>query len=125
MRILRGREQSAADYIDLFRARSDLQQRIAGHLAPFDAVVFPTASLIAPTLAELESDDEYIRLNLLAVRNSTVVNLLDRCAISIPCQEAGSAPVGLTLMGPQGGDRPLLALAAAVEALICPRPAGA
>lgn len=125
MRILRGREQSAADYIDLFRTRTYLQQRIAGHLAPFDAVVFPTASLIAPALAELESDDEYIRLNLLAVRNSTVVNLLDRCAISIPCQEAGSAPVGLTLMGPHGGDRPLLALAAAVEALICPKRAGA
>lgn len=120
MRILRGREQSAADYIDLFRARADLQQRCDRHLAPFDAVVLPTCAVIAPMLAELESDEDYIRLNLLAVRNSTVVNLLDRCAVSIPCQEARSAPVGLTLMGPNGGDRPLLALAAAVEALISP-----
>lgn len=124
MRILRGREQSAADYIDLFRARTDLQRRIDVHLGSFDAAVFPTAALIAPALAELESDQEYIRLNLLAVRNSTVVNLLDRCAVSIPCQEAGSAPVGLTLMGPHGGDRPLLALAAAVEALIAPKRTG-
>lgn len=118
MRMLRGQEQSAADYIDLFRARADLKRRTDRHLAPFDAVVLPTCAVIAPMLTELESDDEYIRLNLLAVRNPTVANLLDRCAVSIPCQETGSAPVGLTLMGPHGGDRPLLALAAAVEALI-------
>jgi len=124
MRILRGREQSAADYIDLFRARADLERHTARHLAPFDAAVLPTCAVIAPMLAELESDEEYIRLNLLAVRNSTVVNLLDRCAISIPCQEAGSAPVGLTLMGPPGGDRALLALAAAVETLIRPKAEG-
>lgn len=125
MRILRGREQSAADYIDLFRARADLKRRTDRHLAPFDAVVLPTCAVIAPMLSELESDDEYIRLNLLAVRNSTVANLLDRCAVSIPCHEAGSAPVGLTLMGPNGGDRPLLALAAAVETLISPKPVAA
>jgi aspartyl-tRNA(Asn)/glutamyl-tRNA(Gln) amidotransferase subunit A len=121
MRILRGREQSAADYIDLFSARADLKRATERQLAPFDAVVLPTCATVAPMLEELESDEEYIRLNLLAVRNSTVVNLLDRCAVSIPCQEAGSAPVGLTLMGPHGGDRALLALAAAVEPLISPR----
>jgi aspartyl-tRNA(Asn)/glutamyl-tRNA(Gln) amidotransferase subunit A len=118
VRMLRGREQSAADYIELFLLRTELQRRTAGQLAAFDAVIFPTTPIIAPTLAQLESDADYARINLLAVRNSSVTNLLDRCAISVPCQEAGSAPVGLTLMGAHGDDRALLALAAAVEKLL-------
>lgn len=57
-------------------------------------------------------------MNGLALRNTAVANFLDRCAISLPCHESGSAPVGLMLMGAHGGDRRLLAVAAAVEALI-------
>jgi aspartyl-tRNA(Asn)/glutamyl-tRNA(Gln) amidotransferase subunit A len=124
IRILRGREQSAANYLELVSARADLAERIDVRLAPFDAVLMPTTPLIAPTLSELESDAEYGRVNLLALRNPTVTNFLDRCAISIPCHEAGAAPVGLMLMGPQGGDRRLLAIAAGVEALISPALAG-
>jgi aspartyl-tRNA(Asn)/glutamyl-tRNA(Gln) amidotransferase subunit A len=118
VRILRGREQSAADYIDLLGARADLQQRVDVQIARFDAVLMPTTPMIAPTLGELESDAEYGRLNMLALRNPVVANFLDRCAISIPCQEPGTAPVGLMMMGARNADRNLLALAAAVESLL-------
>jgi aspartyl-tRNA(Asn)/glutamyl-tRNA(Gln) amidotransferase subunit A len=124
IRILRGREQSAADYIELVNARADLTERADARLAPFDAVLMPTTPVIAPVLVELESDAEYGRVNLLALRNPTVTNFLDRCAISIPCHESGAAPVGLMIMGPQGADRRLLAIAAAVEALVSPALAG-
>jgi aspartyl-tRNA(Asn)/glutamyl-tRNA(Gln) amidotransferase subunit A len=120
VRIMRGRDQSAADYVDLIRARADLEGKVDAQLAAFDAVLMPTTPLIAPTLAECESDEDYGRLNLLALRNPTVTNFLDRCAISIPCHEAGAPPVGLMLMGAPGSDRRLLALAAAVEALVSP-----
>lgn len=118
MRILRGREQSAADYLDLIRARADLQRRVDRQLAEFDAVLLPTTPIIAPLLAELESDEAYVRINGLALRNAAVTNFLDRCAISLPCHEAGTAPVGLMLMGAHGGDRRLLGVAAAAEALL-------
>lgn len=117
MRILRAREQSAADYIDLIRARADLQHRVDEHLAEYDAVLMPTTPIIAPLLQDLESDEAYVRINALALHNTAVANFLDRCAISVPCHEAGTAPVGLMLMGPRGGDRHLLGMAAAVEAL--------
>ncbi|HEV2269714.1 MAG TPA: amidase [Steroidobacteraceae bacterium] len=123
MRILRAREQSAADYIDLIRARADLQSRVDERLAEYDAVLMPTTPIIAPLLQELESDEAYVRINALALHNTAVTNFLDRCAISVPCQEAGTAPVGLMLMGPHGGDRRMLAIAAAVEALVAPRAA--
>lgn len=120
VRILRGREQSAADYLDLIRARADLQRRVAAPLAPFAAVLLPTTPIIAPLLEDLQTDEGYMRANQMALRNTSVANFLDRCAISIPCQEPGTAPVGLMLMGPQGADRRLLRLAAAVEAIVSP-----
>ena len=120
VRIQRGTEQSAADYLDLIRARADFIRRVDHVLAPFDAVLMPTTPIVAPLLTELESDGEYGRINLLVLRNASVANFLDRCAISIPCQETGSAPVGLTLMGAHGADRRLLAVAAAVESLVSP-----
>jgi aspartyl-tRNA(Asn)/glutamyl-tRNA(Gln) amidotransferase subunit A len=48
------------------------------------------------------------------------VNFLDRCSISLPCQRAGDAPVGLMLIGEHGADRRLLAIAAAIEQVVSP-----
>jgi aspartyl-tRNA(Asn)/glutamyl-tRNA(Gln) amidotransferase subunit A len=118
VRILRGSEQSAADYLDLIRARADFQRRVNKRLAEFEAVLMPTTPIIAPLLKDLETDEGYARINQLTLRNTSVANFLDGCAISIPCQEPGSHPVGLMLMGAHGADRRLLAIAAAVEALV-------
>jgi aspartyl-tRNA(Asn)/glutamyl-tRNA(Gln) amidotransferase subunit A len=120
VRLQRGREQSAADYVELIRARADLQRRVDRALAEFDALLLPTTPIIAPLLQELESDEDYLRINQLALRNTSVANFLDRCAISIPCHEPGTAPVGLMLMGAQGADRRLLGIAAAVEEVVSP-----
>jgi len=124
IRLLRGQEQSAADYLDLLRARADLQRRVDGAAAEFDALLLPTTPIIAPLLQELESDEDYLRINQLALRNTSVANFLDRCAISIPCHEPGTAPVGLMIMGAHGADRRLLSIAAAVEELLSRRDAG-
>ena len=120
MRILIGREQSAADYLDLIRARADMQRRVDSELMEFEAALLPTTPIIAPLIQDLETDEAYVRINGQALRNTAITNFLDRCAISIPCQEPGTAPVGLMLMGSHDGDRRLLALAAAVEAHLSP-----
>ena len=121
VRLQRGREQTAADYLGLIRARADLQRRVDEALAEFDAVVLPTTPIIAPLLQDLESDDAYLRTNQMTLRNTSVANFLDRCAISIPCHEIGTAPVGFMLMGAHGSDRRMLATAAAVEPLVSPQ----
>jgi aspartyl-tRNA(Asn)/glutamyl-tRNA(Gln) amidotransferase subunit A len=69
-------------------------------------------------ISELASDEAYARINALVLRNSSVVNFLNGCAISIPCHEPGSAPVGLTIFGLRGTDRRLLAIAGAVESCL-------
>ncbi len=120
VRVLKGREQSAVDYLRLQRARAELIAQMSRRTETFDALVMPTTPLIAPRLAELASDEAYFRANALALRNPAIANLLDRCAISIPVQRAGEPPVGLMLMSAHGRDRELLAIARSVESLLAP-----
>jgi aspartyl-tRNA(Asn)/glutamyl-tRNA(Gln) amidotransferase subunit A len=114
-RFMVGREASSQAYIDMLNQRSGLIRRGDARSQGFDALVFPTAPLIPPMLAELESDEAYTIANGRAIRNAAVANILDRCAITIPCHAPGTAPVGLNLMGERGADRRLLALAERYE----------
>ena len=114
-RILRGEAMSAADYVTLLQRRAEIIAAIAKRTAPFDAVVMPTCPLSPPAIAEVEDEAEYGRINLLLLRNPTVGNFLDRCAISLPCHRPGEAPVGFMLMGETMGDAKLLDVARAVE----------
>ncbi len=120
VRIQRGREQDAADYIELLQARRDFNRRMAALTAPYDALVMPTTPITAPRIADLASDDAYRHANAAMLRNPAVANFLDRCSISVPCHELGDAPVGLMLIGEHGADRKLLAMAAAIEKTVAP-----
>jgi aspartyl-tRNA(Asn)/glutamyl-tRNA(Gln) amidotransferase subunit A len=117
-RIRRGQTMSAADLLELLQARvrwiASVEQRIAG----YDALLMPTVPLVAPALAELSEDDAYYRINALILRNPTLINFLDGCALSLPCNASGSAPVGLTLAAAGGRDRAILSLGMAVEACL-------
>jgi aspartyl-tRNA(Asn)/glutamyl-tRNA(Gln) amidotransferase subunit A len=117
-RILRGERMAAADYVDLIQSRARISAAIAQRTRAFDAIVMPTCPLIPPAIAEVEDEAAYNRINLLLLRNPSVANFLDRCAISIPCHRPGDPPVGFTLMGERMGDRRLLAAAAAAEAAL-------
>jgi aspartyl-tRNA(Asn)/glutamyl-tRNA(Gln) amidotransferase subunit A len=119
-RIERGKEQDAADYIELMWVREEMIARFNAATAPYDALLMPTVPMIAPSLREL-ADPEAARIaNMLVLRNPVIANFFDRCAISIPCHQAGDAPVGLMLVGETGADRRLLAIAAAVEKKVAP-----
>ena len=116
-RIERGAGIAAADYIDALRARSRIAARMNVLTQDYDVLAMPTCPVIPPLLAELQADDAaYARVNLLMLRNPSLTNFLDRCAISIPCHREGEAPVGLMLMGETMGDAKLFRIAEAVEA---------
>jgi aspartyl-tRNA(Asn)/glutamyl-tRNA(Gln) amidotransferase subunit A len=115
-RIETGAVAAAADYIDLVQARRRIIAAMDALTAGYDALLMPTSPIVAPRFDELAEDAAYFRLNGLLLRNASLGNFLDRCAISLPCHAAGEAPVGLMLMGETGADRALFAVAAAVEA---------
>ncbi len=117
-RIQIGAGQIAADYIDLLQARKAFIAGVEARIADFDAFLMPTVPVIAPRMADLQADDQYLRMNALVLRNSTLVNFLDGCAISIPIHAHGEAPVGLTLACRGARDQQLFRHAAAAEAAL-------
>jgi aspartyl-tRNA(Asn)/glutamyl-tRNA(Gln) amidotransferase subunit A len=118
VRIARGAQQSAADYLDLLSARRRLKTEMDLSTVPFDALLMPTVPIIPPLIASLDDEAEYNRINILLLRNPALWNFLDRCSISLPCHSAGAPPAGLMLVGETLGDHNLFAVATAVEAAL-------
>lgn len=91
------------------------------------AVVFPTTPLPAPLIGE----DETVTLNgralptfMTVIRNTDPGSNAGIPGISVPVGlTSAGLPVGLEFDGPAGGDRDLLALAAAVESVLPATPA--
>jgi aspartyl-tRNA(Asn)/glutamyl-tRNA(Gln) amidotransferase subunit A len=117
-RIMRGREMSAVHYLDISERRAALISAVEQATAGFHAMLMPTLPIVAPPIATFADDAEYTRLNLLLLRNTTIINQLDGCAITLPIERPGDAPVGLSLAGNRDGDRTILAIAASVEAAL-------
>lgn len=118
VRIERGRTMTAADYITLCWQRTDFIARVEARTAEFDALIMPTLPLIAPPIAAFAKDDDYWRLNGRILRNTSITNFLDGCAITLPIHSPGNAPVGLMVVGRHGEDRRLLSVALGLEAAI-------
>ena len=101
-RIERGASMLAADYLDILQARQRWITQMQSQLAGVDALLSPTVPIVAPTLESIAATDalgdaEFFRVNALLLRNTSVVNLLDGCALSLPCHRQGEWPVGLML----------------------------
>jgi aspartyl-tRNA(Asn)/glutamyl-tRNA(Gln) amidotransferase subunit A len=87
-------------------------------MAGYDGLIMPTVAVVPPPMTALETDEEYVRLNRLCLRNTLVANFLNGCAISLPMHEPGAAPAGLMLMAPEGWDRRVFSVAAAIEPIL-------
>jgi len=121
-RIKRGAAISAGEYIDLLRGRSAYIEAFAAESEGYDALLWPTVAIVPPPLAALAADDAaYARTNLLVLRNTSAVNVLDGCALSLPMPAAGSAPAGLMVVGRRDEDARLLRIGAAIEAVLAGR----
>src|SRR5262249_27080861 len=117
-RLERARNISAADYIDTVRERARLIRSMDARIADLDVLVCPTTPIVAPTMAEVATGEEFARKNALLLRNTVVVNFFDLCAISLPMPREGGLPTGLMLIARNGSDHRLFRIAAAVERLL-------
>jgi len=115
-RIRRGEGFLAKDFIQLQQQRSQWQQAVHNRIHPFDAMLMPTVAHIAPRIADLQSSDEaYFAANAAMLRNPSLINFLDGCAISLPCHQTGQAPVGLSVAGSAMQDEAVAQWALAIE----------
>ncbi|MDB6452545.1 amidase [Falsirhodobacter sp. 20TX0035] len=108
-----GRDVAAADYIDHVRRLKRIQAEWRAVTAPFDAVILPTSAILPPHAARLMEDAAYYaRMNLLALRNTRIGNLLGLCALSLPTD---TPSCGIMLMCPPMQEERLLRLGMAAE----------
>jgi len=108
-RIMRGSSMKAHEYLDLVAGRARWIGRMQQALRHFDAALSPTVPIEGPTLESVapgpSQDAEFFRVNGLLLRNTSVVNMLDGCALSLPIHEAGELPSSLMLWhGPMMDD---------------------
>ena len=107
MRIRRGETMGAADYVDLLQARAHWIARMDEAMRGIDAMLSPTVPIVAPEIAPLlASDDAFFAANGALLRNPSMVNLLDGCALSLPCHRAGRVPGGPDGVERRAGRRP-------------------
>ncbi len=72
-----------------------------------------------PDIAALEADlAHFAETNALVLRNPSVMNFLDGCAVSLPCAPRGKAPVGLSVAGLAESDAHVPSVAAALESVL-------
>jgi aspartyl-tRNA(Asn)/glutamyl-tRNA(Gln) amidotransferase subunit A len=121
-RIERGSQMRAFEYAELVAARAAWIAKMEAALQGFDAVLSPTVPTVAAPIANVapgvERDDAFFHTNGLLLRNPSVINMLDGCAISLPCHTADELPVGLMLWHAAMHDDTLLNLALHAEATL-------
>ena len=80
LRIQRGANMAAHEYIQLLKARQEWMGRMGRALQAFDAVLSPTTPITSPVLSSiapgLERDAEFFRVNALLLRNPSAINTL-------------------------------------------------
>ena len=115
-RIRLGAEASQADRDRLQQTRAQWQTRVEQAIAGYDALVMPTVPIVAPKIDALNaSETNFFEANRLLLRNPSIINLLDGCAVSLPIHRTGDLPVGLMLASPAMSDAHLLSIALVVE----------
>lgn len=83
-----------------------------------DVIVTPTVAINTPCDDDLVDASEYAKHNIMALRNTSVVNLFGWCALSLPVGlDHNGMPVGLHLIAPPFQEEKLLSVALAFEDL--------
>lgn len=108
-----GKGFSGPDYVAAWDKLEQLRTAYLRDTAGFDAIILPTAPILPPNLARLESDhDYYVSENLLALRNTRIGNLMGLCSLTLPTD---TPSCGFMMLSPPYHEEALLRMGVAVE----------
>jgi aspartyl-tRNA(Asn)/glutamyl-tRNA(Gln) amidotransferase subunit A len=121
-RIVPGLEASAHDYLRLVALHRELVRRGVAAMEGLDGWVMPTVPEFPQPVADFPTVERVHWWNGRVNDATRLANYLGQCGISLPlpADEPGALPAGLQLVCAPGADRPLLAIAMAVESVIGP-----
>lgn len=118
-RMAGGKKMSACDVVSIQRGRQQFIAMLDVQLGD-SLLVMPTTIITAPEVAPLDADDElFHKVNLRALRNTTLGNVLDLCAVALPNGRDGKGlPTSILFSAARGQDERLLGCALAVERIV-------
>ena len=109
----------AVEYMARCDRRLELARKVRQSMAGFDAIVGPTIAITPPIVDDVADAKGYHRHNMAAARNTSTINMLDLCAVTMPVAlDAAGMPVGLHIICPLGEDVTALAIALAAEKVL-------
>lgn len=110
---------SAVDYLNALRRHRKLATRAAEKFSGLDGWVMPTVPITPPPVDAVADPVEASRMTQIINQNTQPGNLLGLCGISLPIgPTVASLPVGLQILGKNGGDGALLGVANALEEVL-------
>ena len=92
---------SEQDIIDAHKTRQSSVTQFAQALGDVDVMLAPTIAIETPTLAEAEQNFDVVNPSLL--RNTTMINLVDGCAMSMPIPVDGETSPGALMVAAANG----------------------
>lgn len=104
-RIRKGQTISAASYVGLQQARATLLPQLDARLGNFDVLVLPTVPVLAPRISEVQTEEAFLKINALLLRNPSIFNFYDLPALSLPLPTDGGLSIGLMVVGQRRRDR--------------------
>ena len=98
-RMRAGKDLPAPDYVAIWRQWKALRDRINHTLRDVDALIVPTTMIPALPLEAIDTGPaRYAECNAKYLRNTSLGNILNLCAVSVPCGfTTEGLPIGMMI----------------------------
>jgi len=112
-RFMAGKNFTQNEYKNAWSSINRIRADWMNFTQEFDAVILPTSPILPPNKTKLLSDSSYYkRVNLLALRNTRIGNMLGLCSITLPTSQPSC---GFMIMGAPFSELKLLNIASKIE----------
>ena len=104
---------------DVAQRHAERQQAISlfnDRLAPFDALLAPTIKCERPSIASAQAD--FNTVNAAMLRNTTYINLVDGCGMSLPVAREDMPPSALMVCGSNNTDATVIAASGIIDEVL-------
>ncbi|MBX2884526.1 MAG: hypothetical protein KTR32_31520 [Granulosicoccus sp.] len=85
-------------------------------LRGYDALLAPTMKCEPPSIQAAQND--FLPNNSAVLRNTTYINLVDGCALTLPVQRDAMQPAALMVCGPNGMDSEIISVGERIDQII-------